>query len=128
MRPSGVDLSEAFMAGVRAQGVDTIDIGLASTDLLYYASGRLGLPGAIWTASHNPARYNGLKLCRAGAEPVSLDTGLAAMRDHAIEGNFPTAESEGRHERRELLTEYAEHVHGFVDASAMRPMKVAVDA
>ena len=128
MRPSGEALAEAFMAGVRAQGVDTIDIGLASTDLLYYASGRLGLPGAMWTASHNPARYNGLKLCRAGAEPVSLDTGLSAMRDHAIHGDFPTADAEGRHERRELLTEYAEHVHGFIDASAMRPLKVAVDA
>ena len=128
MRPSGEALAEAFMAGVRAQGVDTIDIGLASTDLLYYASGRLGLPGAMWTASHNPARYNGLKLCRAGAEPVSLDTGLSAMRDHAIQGDFPTADAEGRHERRELLAEYAEHVHGFVDASAMRPLKVAVDA
>ena len=128
MRPSGVALAEAFMAGVRAQGVDTIDIGLASTDLLYYASGRLGLPGAMWTASHNPARYNGLKLCRAGAEPVSLDTGLSAIRDHAIAGDFPTAEAEGRQERRELLAEYAEHVHGFVDASAMRPLKVAVDA
>ena len=128
MRPSGEALAEAFMAGVRAQGVDTIDIGLASTDLLYYASGRLGLPGAMWTASHNPAQYNGLKLCRAGAEPVSLDTGLSAIRDHAISGDFPTASEEGRHSKRDLLREYAEHVHGFVDASAMRPLKVAVDA
>jgi phosphomannomutase len=128
MRPSGEALAEAFMAGVRAQGVDTVDIGLASTDLLYYASGRLGLPGAMWTASHNPARYNGLKLCRAGAEPVSLDTGLAAMRDRVQAGDFPTADSPGRAEERQLLDEYAEHVKGFIDVAALRPMKVAVDA
>jgi phosphomannomutase len=128
MRPSGEALAEAFMAGVRAQGVDTVDIGLASTDLLYYASGRLGLPGAMWTASHNPARYNGLKLCRAGAEPVSLDTGLAAMRDRVQAGDFPTADSTGRAERRALLDEYAEHVKGFIDVAALRPLKVAVDA
>jgi len=128
MRPSGEALAGAFMRGVRAEGVDTVDIGLASTDLLYYASGRLGLPGAMWTASHNPARYNGLKLCRAGAEPVSLDTGLSAIRDRAVAGQFAPAGQEGRHERRELLGEYAEHVLGFVDAGAMRPLKVAVDA
>jgi len=128
MRPSGEALAEAFMAGVRAQGVDTVDIGLASTDLLYYASGRLGLPGAMWTASHNPARYNGLKLCRAGAEPVSLDTGLAAMRDRVQAADFPTAEAIGRAEERQVLDEYAEHVKGFIDVAALRPLKVAVDA
>jgi len=128
MRPSSPSLAEAFMAGVRLQGVDTIDLGLCSTDLVYYASGRLGVPGAMWTASHNPAQYNGLKLCRAGAEPVSLDTGLAAIRDRAQSGNFPPSAEEGRHSRRDLIGEYADHVRGFVDVGSLRTMKVAVDA
>ncbi|MDP9405767.1 MAG: phosphomannomutase/phosphoglucomutase [Actinomycetota bacterium] len=128
MRPSGVELAEAFMAGVRAQGVDTVDLGLASTDLLYYASGRLGLPGAMWTASHNPAAYNGLKLCRAGAEPVGIDTGLAEIRDRAAAGDFPAASREGSARSDDLLGEYADHVRGFADLGALRPLKVAVDA
>jgi phosphomannomutase len=128
MRPSGVELSEAFMAGVRAQGVDTVDLGLASTDLLYYASGRLGLPGAMWTASHNPARYNGLKLCRAGAEPVSAETGLLQIRDRAQDGSFPTAQREGAHRTADLLEQYAGHVRSFADATAIRPLRIAVDA
>jgi phosphomannomutase len=128
MRPSSVELSEAFMAGVRAQGVDTVDIGLAATDLLYYASGRLGLPGAMWTASHNPVEYNGLKLCRAGAEPVGIETGLALIRDRAQSGHFPASVSEGSHRTADLLDEYAKHVRNFVDVNAMRPLKVAVDA
>jgi phosphomannomutase len=128
MRPSSPDLAEAFMEGVRAQGVDTVDIGLASTDLLYYASGRLGLPGAMWTASHNPAGYNGLKLCRAGAEPVSLDTGLAQIRDRALAGDYPHAEHAGSHRSADLLAEFAEHVRTFTDVEALRPLTVAVDA
>lgn len=128
MRPSGVELAEAFMAGVRAQGVETVDLGLASTDLVYYASGRLGLPGAMWTASHNPAAYNGLKLCRAGAEPVGIETGLAGIRDRAQRGDFPAAASPGGHRNVDLLAEYADHVRGFVDVAALRPMKVVVDA
>ena len=128
MRPTGVELAEAFMAGVRAQGVDTVDIGLASTDLLYYASGRLGLPGAMWTASHNPARYNGLKLCRAGAEPVAIDTGLATIRDRAEARDFPVATAQGSHRQADLIGEFADHVRGFADVGAMRPLKVAVDA
>ena len=128
MRPSSPALAEAFMAGVRAQGVDTIDLGLCSTDLVYYASGRLGVPGAMWTASHNPARYNGVKLCRAGAEPVSLETGLAAIRDRAQSGTFPPAAEEGRHSRQELIEEFAQHVRGFIDPGALRALKVAVDA
>src|SRR5688572_27258652 len=115
MRPSGVELAEAFMAGVRAQGVDTVDIGLASTDLLYYASGRLGLPGAMWTASHNPVQYNGLKLCRAGAEPVGIESGLAHIRDRAQSGQFPQADKPGAHRTTELLGQYADHVRSFVD-------------
>jgi len=128
MRPSGEELTQAFMRGIRAQGLDTIDLGLASTDLLYYASGHLDLPGAMWTASHNPARYNGLKLCRAGAEPISLDTGLAAIRDAAIAGEFTEPAAPGMHREQDLLTEYAAHVKGFADVAEMRPLKVAVDA
>ncbi|CAN5260607.1 MAG: phosphomannomutase/phosphoglucomutase [Euzebyales bacterium] len=128
MRPSSDELADAFMAGVRVQGVDTIDLGLASTDLVYYASGRLGLPGAMWTASHNPAQYNGLKLCRAGAEPVSIDTGLAQIRDRVIGGDFPQAAAEGTHSEQNLVGEFAEHVRSFVDVSHLRPLKVAVDA
>ncbi|MBA2530393.1 MAG: phosphomannomutase/phosphoglucomutase [Euzebyales bacterium] len=127
VRPSSEELAGAFMAGVRAQGVDTIDLGLASTDLLYYASGRLGVPGAMWTASHNPPEYNGLKLCRAGAEPVSIDTGLAQIRDRAQSGDFPAVVSEGAARSADLLGEYADHVRGFADIGAMRPLKVAVD-
>jgi len=128
MRPSSPELAEAFMRGVRAQGVDAIDLGLASTDLLYYASGRLGLPGAMWTASHNPPQYNGIKFCRAGAEPVSLDTGLAAIRDRVRAGDFPPAPREGAQRSLDLLGEYAEHVRSFADLSAMNPVRVAVDA
>ena len=128
MRPSSVDLAEAFMRGARAQGVDTVDIGLASTDLLYYASGRLGLPGAMWTASHNPVEYNGLKLCRAGAEPVGIDTGLALIRDRASSGSFPVSDAAGSHRTTDLIDEYAEHVRAFVDVSRLRPIKIAVDA
>ncbi len=128
MRESGVELSEAFMAGVRAQGVETVDLGLASTDLLYYASGRLGLPGAMWTASHNPARYNGVKLCRAGAEPVGIETGLAQIRDRALALDFPEGVAEGTHRTADLLEEYAVHVRSFADAGRMRQVKVVIDA
>ena len=127
MRPSSPELAGAFMAGVREAGVGTVAVGLASTDLLYYASGVLGLPGAMWTASHNPAEYNGVKLCRAGAEPVSLDTGLAEIRDSAEQDAEPTGEPAG-HRRVDLLHRYAAHVAGFCDADRMRPVRVAVDA
>jgi phosphomannomutase len=128
MRPSSPELAEAFMEGVRAEGVDTIDIGLASTDLLYYASGRLGIPGAMFTASHNPAEYNGIKLCRAGAEPISLETGLAQIRDRALRADHPSPAHDGAQRQADLLHEFAEHVLTFVDTGVLRPLKVAVDA
>ena len=128
MRASSPELAEAFMRGARAEGVTTIDLGLASTDLLYYASGVTGLPGVMVTASHNPAGYNGLKMCRAGAEPVSLDTGLGAMRDRVAAGAFGAATQRGSHREMDLLGQYAEHVRGFVDIGVLRPLKVAVDA
>jgi phosphomannomutase len=128
MRQSSESLAQAFMQGVRTQGVDTIDIGLASTDLLYYASGKLGHPGAMWTASHNPAQYNGLKLCRAGAAGVSLDSGLAQIRDIALSGSYPEADAEGTAHQADLIDDYAEHVRSFVDLAALRPLSVVVDA
>ena len=130
MRPSGPELAEAFMAGVRSQGVGTVDIGLASTDLLYYASGDMGVPGVMFTASHNPAQYNGMKFCRAGAEPVALDTGLAEMRDLILDGTLPQpADEPGAHRTVEgTIDAFADHVRGFVDVDALRPLKVAVDA
>lgn len=128
MRPSGVELSQAFMEGVREQGVDTVDLGLASTDMIYYAAGRLGLPGGMWTASHNPAEYNGLKLCKAGAEPVGIETGLATIRDRAQAGDFPPAARTGSASTQNLLDEYGQHVRSFVDPARMRRLKVVVDA
>jgi phosphomannomutase len=128
MRPTSPKLADAFMRGVRRQGMDTVDLGLASTDLVYYASGRLGLPGVMVTASHNPAGYNGMKLCRAGAEPVSLETGLARIRDRALDAAFPLPGREGGARGADLLDAFAQHVRSFVDAGSMRPLKVAVDA
>lgn len=128
VRPSSPDLAEAFIGGVRHQGVDVLDLGLASTDLLYYASGRLDAPGAMWTASHNPPVYNGLKLCRAGAEPVSLDTGLATIRDHALADDLSPGGAHGNRRELDLLEEYARHVRGFVVSERMQPVRVAVDA
>jgi phosphomannomutase len=128
MRPSSPAIADAVARGARAAAVDVIDLGLASTDLLYYASGRMGLPGVMITASHNPAGYNGLKLCRAGAEPVALDTGLRRIRDLAAAGGFDPAPREGDRTELDLLDDFAAHVRGFVDTSVLRPLRVAVDA
>ncbi|CAN5922803.1 phosphomannomutase/phosphoglucomutase [soil metagenome] len=128
MRSSSDDLAEAFMRGARAEGTSTIDLGLGSTDLLYYASGHLGHPGVMITASHNPAGYNGLKLCRAGAEPVSFDTGLRRIRDRVVAGEFGGATRSGSHRELDLLGSFVGHVQGFVELAALRPLRVAVDA
>ena len=132
MRPSGPELVEAFASGAAERGVDVVLIGLCSTDGLYHASGVLDLPGAMFTASHNPAQYNGIKLCRAGARPVSEDSGLVdlrvlAERILAGEALAPVAEP-GSVTRREMLAEYAAFLRGLVDLSAIRPLKVVVDA
>ncbi|WP_407552592.1 phosphomannomutase/phosphoglucomutase [Streptomyces sp. Pv4-95] len=132
MRPSSPGLSGAFARGAAARGVDVTEIGLCSTDELYFASGALGLPGAMFTASHNPARYNGIKMCRAGAAPVGQDTGLAEIRalverwtrDGAPE---PAAKS-GTVVQRDVLADYATHLRSLVDLSGIRPLKVVVDA
>jgi phosphomannomutase len=131
MRDSGPGLAAAFAAGANSAGVAVVSIGLGSTDELYYASGALNLAGAMFTASHNPARYNGIKLCRAGARPVGQDSGLAVVRQRAEELlNDLSAVAEGPRliEERDLLADYAEHLRSLVDLSGIRPLKVVVDA
>jgi phosphomannomutase len=127
MRPSGEELSRSFAEGAVAQGADVVDIGLASTDLLYFAAGRLNAPGAMFTASHNPARYNGIKLCLAGARPVGQDTGLAEIKAMVAAGEEPAATRRGQVTQQELLDEYADHVRSFVDRSLLRPLRVVAD-
>ncbi|MEX2973253.1 phosphomannomutase/phosphoglucomutase [Streptomyces sp. C184] len=132
MRPSSPGLSGAFARGASARGATVTLIGLCSTDELYFASGALGLPGAMFTASHNPAQYNGIKMCRAGAAPVGQDTGLADIRAlverWSDEGAPQPAAHIGTITRRDVLGEYAAHLRGLVDLSGIRPLKVVVDA
>jgi phosphomannomutase len=132
MRPSSPGLSRAFARGAAARGVHVTEIGLCSTDQLYYASGALDLPGAMFTASHNPAQYNGIKMCRAGAAPVGQDTGLAEIRALAetwSESGAPApAATPGTITRRDTLEDYAAYLRGLVDLTAIRPLKVVVDA
>ncbi|WP_293306550.1 phosphomannomutase/phosphoglucomutase [Mycolicibacterium sp.] len=128
MRESSPVLSAAFAAGVCAQGLDVIRIGLASTDELYFASGLLNCPGAMFTASHNPATYNGIKLCRAAAKPVGEDTGLADIRDEVIAGVPGYEGAHGTVRDRDVLADYGEFLRSLVDISGVRPLRVAVDA
>jgi phosphomannomutase len=130
MRVSGQELAAAFIDGVTGAGVDVVDLGLISTDLLYFAAGRLDVPGAIFTASHNPAQYNGLKLCLAGARPVGEDTGLAQLRDEAsalLDHPSATTAAKGRVTSIDLLDDFADHVVSFIDQSALRPLRVVAD-
>jgi phosphomannomutase len=126
MRHSGVELVAAFVAGVTGQGLDVVDLGLCSTDMLYFAAGRLDSPGAIFTASHNPAGYNGIKLCRSGARPVGSESGLVAIRDHVAAG-VAAAPHTGTVRTADLLDAFAAHVVSFVDVGALRPLKVVAD-
>ena len=128
MRPSGVALIAAFSEGARAVGVEVVDLGLASTDFLYFAAGKLDMPGAMFTASHNPAEYNGIKLCLAGARPVGRDTGLADIERATIAYLASPAEGAlGRESKVEMLDDFAAHVHSFVDVAALTPLKVVCD-
>lgn len=131
MRQTGEALVKAFTEGVNGCGVDVVDLGLASTDLVYFAAGTLDMPGAMFTASHNPAQYNGVKFCLSGARPVGLDTGLADIRDTArqvLMGNGPAASADrGGVSTRNMLDEFADHVVGFIDRSALAPMRVVAD-
>ncbi|MFE7467850.1 phosphomannomutase/phosphoglucomutase [Streptomyces sp. NPDC057499] len=132
MRPSSPGLSGAFARGAAARGADVTLIGLCSTDQLYFASGSLGLPGAMFTASHNPARYNGIKLCGAGAAPIGQDTGLLEIRDLVEKWSGAGAPSPaavpGTVTERDTLADYAAHLLSLVDLTAIRPLKVVVDA
>jgi phosphomannomutase len=128
MRPSSPALAAAFAAGAAGQGADVVHIGLAATDQLYFASGHLGLPGAMFTASHNPARYNGIKLCRAGAAPVGQDSGLAEIRALAERGLPAYDGAPGSVSHRDVLAEYGAYLRALVDLRAARPLKVVVDA
>jgi phosphomannomutase len=130
MRPSGVGLVDAFAAGVASQGLDVVDVGLASTDMLYFASGSQDAPGAMFTASHNPAGYNGIKFCLSGARPVGQDTGLGRIESVAADhlaGTVPTAPSPGERSSVELIEAFATHVRSFVDVSALKPLSVVAD-
>ncbi len=131
MRPSGPVLVEAFTRGLIEHGVDVVDIGLASTDLMYFASGTLDVPGAMFTASHNPAGYNGVKLCRSAARPVGADSGLAevkAVAQAVLDGDEPSrAERPGERSEQSMLDAFVEHVLTFVDVADIGAMKVVAD-
>jgi phosphomannomutase len=133
MRDSSVPLSRAFAEGVISQGIDVVEAGLGSTDMLYFASGSLDLPGAMFTASHNPAQYNGVKLCRAGAAPIGQDSGLADVRRLAEQflaaGELPAHDGPlGSVSSTDMLSEYGAYLRGLVDLSGIRRLKVVVDA
>ncbi|MDX6205872.1 MAG: phosphomannomutase [Frankiales bacterium] len=128
MRESGGPLCTAFADGATSQGTDVIDAGLGSTDLLYFAAGSLDMPGAMFTASHNPAKYNGIKLCKAGAAPVGQESGLAEIRA-MMENGIPAFDGpKGTVTHRDLVTEYAAYLNKLVDLSAIRRLSVVVDA
>ncbi|MGA1035538.1 MAG: phosphomannomutase/phosphoglucomutase [Ilumatobacteraceae bacterium] len=131
MRPSGPEFVDAFADGLQGQGVDVIDIGLVSTDMLYFASGRLDVPAAVFTASHNPAQYNGVKFCGAGARPIGIESGLDRVRDVAadvLDGGGPKpAARAGTRRERDMLDDFVNHVMGFVDVSSIRPLRVVAD-
>nr|MDP9461867.1 phosphomannomutase/phosphoglucomutase [Actinomycetota bacterium] len=129
MRDSSVPLSRAFAEGVLGRGIDVVEAGLGSTDLLYFAAGSLDLPGAMFTASHNPAQYNGIKLCRAGAAPIGQDSGLATIREWAERDSYERVPDRvGSVSGRDVLQEYAAHLRSLVDLSQIRPLRVVVDA
>jgi phosphomannomutase len=127
MRPSSVPLATAFIEGATLAGADVTDVGLASTDLVYFASGHLDAPGAMLTASHNPAEYNGIKLCRAGAAPVGEQTGLQQIKEMVESGVTSRGEVAGKVEHVDMLQAFGDHVRSFVDTSALKPMKVVAD-
>ena len=127
MRPSSEPLSAAFIEGATLAGADVTDIGLCSTDVVYFAAGKLDAPGAMFTASHNPAQYNGIKLCRSGAAPVGEQTGLTQIKEMVAAGVTSRGESPGKIERLDLLEAFGDHVRSFVDTSLLRPLTVVAD-
>jgi phosphomannomutase len=127
MRPSSEPLTAAFIEGATLAGADVTDIGLCSTDVVYFAAGKLDSPGAMFTASHNPAQYNGIKLCRSGAAPVGEQTGLAQIKEMVAAGVTSRGEVAGRVEHVDLLEAFGDHVRSFVDINALRPLVVVAD-
>ena len=128
MRPSSPVLASAFSAGVTSQGLDVTRIGLASTDMLYFASGKLNLPGAMFTASHNPAAYNGIKLCLSGARPIGKESGLVTIENFVKEGTPMAMRNIGVEKSHNMLEEYVDHLLTLVDVSQIRPLTVVIDA
>jgi len=129
MRVSSPQIAEALIRGITDQGVDAVDLGLITTDGLYFAVGKFDdQAGVMGTASHNPGKYNGLKFCRAQAFPISLDTGLSAIRDLAVSGNFTQPTRTGQVTKRDVTDAYVQHALSFIDVSKIRPLKVVVDA
>ena len=128
MRPSSPLLADAFSAGATSLGMDVIRIGLASTDMLYFASGKLGLPGAMFTASHNPAEYNGIKLCFSSARPIGEESGLVTIEKFVREGSPLALGGIGVEKQRNMLEEYVDHLLTLVDIKKIRPLKIIVDA
>jgi phosphomannomutase len=128
MRPSSPELADAFSAGVTSQGLDVIRIGLASTDMLYFAAGKLNLPGAMFTASHNPAEYNGIKMCLSGARPIGKESGLLTIEKYVREGVPVSMRPVGKESHREMLNEYVDHLLNLVDVSSIRKLNIVVDA
>jgi phosphomannomutase len=128
MRASSAELADAFSAGATSQGMDVIRIGLASTDLLYFASGKLGFPGAMFTASHNPAAYNGIKLCLSQAKPIGKESGLVMIENFVREGSPIAFRSVGIEKHQDMLEEYVDHLLKLVDLKNIRPLKIIVDA
>jgi phosphomannomutase len=126
-RPSSEPLVAAFIEGAVVAGADVVDLGLASTDLCYFAAGSLDAPAAMFTASHNPAEYNGIKMCRAAAAPIGQDTGLAEIKAMVAGGLLERAEDPGRVQQRDLLPAFVEHVHSQVDVTALAPITVVAD-
>jgi phosphomannomutase len=128
MRPSSPLLADAFSAGATSLGMDVIRIGLASTDMLYFASGKLGLPGAMFTASHNPAEYNGIKLCLSSARPIGKESGLVTIENFVREGSPIVLRNVGVEKQRNMLEEYVDHLLTLVNIKNIRPLKIIVDA
>ncbi|HTI14860.1 MAG TPA: phosphomannomutase/phosphoglucomutase [Dictyobacter sp.] len=129
MRVSSPQIADALIRGITDQGVDVVDLGMITTDGLYFAVGKFDFPaGAMVTASHNPAKYNGIKFCRAQAAPISKDTGLADIRDLAISGNFAEPKGKGKRVQRDVIDDYIKHALSFIDVKKLKPLKVVVDA
>jgi len=128
MRPSSPIFATAFSAGITSQGMDVIRIGLASTDMLYFAAGKLNMPGAMFTASHNPAEYNGIKMCLSGARPIGKESGLLIIEKYVEEGSPIELRSVGVERSQSMLDEYVKHLLNLVDVGSMRPLKVVIDA